>query len=149
VHCKSNSSVLQRESDPDASKYHEAVCLASFLAGTNLLVAPCRGWFQDWETNMKIAKLILASAAAVAFISSAALAQQALTGSITKVDAPNGKITIQQTQSGTVGANTGSATDEFKVQDGLLFNALQAGDKVVFTATDIGGVRTITKLQKQ
>jgi Cu/Ag efflux protein CusF len=41
------------------------------------------------------------------------------------------------------------ATDELKVQDGLLFNALQAGDKVVFTVTDIGGVRTITKLQKQ
>jgi Cu/Ag efflux protein CusF len=98
---------------------------------------------------MKIAKIILASAAAVAFMSSAALAQQALTGSITKVDESNGKITIQQTQSGTVGANSGSATDEFKVQDGLLFNAVQAGDKVVFTATDIGGVKTITKLQKQ
>ena len=98
---------------------------------------------------MKIAKIILASAAAVAFMSSAALAQQALTGSITKVDEANGKITIQQTQSGTVGANSGSATDEFKVQDGLLFNAVQAGDKVVFTATDIGGVKTITKLQKQ
>jgi Cu/Ag efflux protein CusF len=98
---------------------------------------------------MKIAKIILASAAAVAFMSSAALAQQALTGSITKVDESNGKITIQQTQSGTVGANSGSATDEFKVQDGLLFNAVQAGDKVVFTAADIGGVKTITKLQKQ
>jgi Cu/Ag efflux protein CusF len=98
---------------------------------------------------MKIAKIILASAAAVAFMSSAALAQQALTGSITKVDESNGKITIQQTQSGTVGANSGSATDEFKVQDGLLFNAVQAGDKVVFTSTDIGGVKTITKLQKQ
>jgi Cu/Ag efflux protein CusF len=98
---------------------------------------------------MKIAKIILASAAAVAFMSSAALAQQALTGSITKIDESNGKITIQQTQSGTVGANSGRATDEFKVQDGLLFNAVQAGDKVVFTATDIGGVKTITKLQKQ
>src|SRR5450631_4893938 len=98
---------------------------------------------------MKIAKIILASAAAVAFMSSAALAQQALTGSITKVDESNGKITIQQTQSGTVGANSGGASDEFKVQDGLLFNAVQAGDKVVFTATDIGGVKTITKLQKQ
>jgi Cu/Ag efflux protein CusF len=98
---------------------------------------------------MKIAKIILASAVAIAIVSSGALAQQALTGSITKVDELNGKITIQQTQSGTVGANAGGATDDFKVQDGLLFNALQAGDKVVFTATEIGGVKTITKVQKQ
>jgi Cu/Ag efflux protein CusF len=97
---------------------------------------------------MKIAKIILASAAAIVIISSGALAQQALTGSITKVDETKGTITIQQTQSGTVGANTGGAAD-FKVQDGLLFNALQAGDKVVFTSTEIGGVKTITKLEKQ
>jgi Cu/Ag efflux protein CusF len=98
---------------------------------------------------MQIAKIILASAAAIVIISSGASAQQALTGSITKVDEASGKITIQQTQSGTVGANTGGAADEFKVQDGLLFNAFQAGDKVIFTATEIGGVKTITKLQKQ
>ena len=97
---------------------------------------------------MRITKIIFASAAAIV-ISSGALAQQALTGSITKIDEANGKITIQQTQSNTVGANTVGATDEFQVQDGLLFNAVQAGDKVVFTATEIGGVRTITKLQRQ
>ena len=97
---------------------------------------------------MRITKFIFASAA-IAIISSGALAQQALTGSITMVDEANGKITIQLTQGGTVGANTAGGTDEFKVQDGLLFNAVQAGDKVVFTAAEIGGVRTITKLQKQ
>ena len=96
---------------------------------------------------MKIAKLILATA--IVAISSGALAQQALTGSVTKVDEANGKIAIQQTQSGTVGTSTGGAAEEFKVQDGLLFNALQPGDKVVFTATEAGGVKTITKLEKQ
>jgi Cu/Ag efflux protein CusF len=96
---------------------------------------------------MKIAKILLATA--IVIISSGALAQQALTGSITKVDEANGKITIQQTQSGTVGANSGGAAEDFKVQDGLLFNAVQAGDKVVFTATEVGGVKTITKLEKQ
>jgi Cu/Ag efflux protein CusF len=98
---------------------------------------------------MRITRIILASAGAIALISSGALAQQALTGSITKIDEANGKITIQQTQSGTVGANTAGATEEFKVQDGLLFNAVQAGEKVIFTATEIDGVKTITKLQKQ
>jgi Cu/Ag efflux protein CusF len=97
---------------------------------------------------MKITKIILSGAAAIA-VGSAALAQQSLTGTITRVDEPNGKVTIQQTQSGTVGANTGGAADDFKVQDGLMFNALQAGDKVVFTATEAGGVKTITKLERQ
>jgi Cu/Ag efflux protein CusF len=96
---------------------------------------------------MRTIKIILATAIVV--ISSGALAQQALTGSVTKVDEANGKIAIQQTQSGTVGTSTGGAAEEFKVQDGLLFNALQPGDKVVFTVTEAGGVKTITKLEKQ
>jgi len=98
---------------------------------------------------MKMANRILAGAAAFAVVSSAALAQQALTGSIIRTDQPNGKVTIQLAQSGTVGSSAANAAEDFKVQDGLLFNALQAGDKVSFTATDINGVKTITKLQKQ
>jgi Uncharacterized conserved protein len=97
---------------------------------------------------MKLIVSILAAAAAIA-IGSTALAQQSVPGTITKVDEPNGKVTIQQTQSGTVGANSGGAADDFKVQDGLMFNALKAGDKVVFTASEIGGVKTVTKIEKQ
>jgi Cu/Ag efflux protein CusF len=133
----------------EVSKDHEAVCAAfrRSILGTKSVRRPLSPALQGWETNMKIAKILLATA--IVIISSGALAQQALTGSITKVDEPNGKITIQQTPGGTVGANTGGAAEDFKVQDGLLFNALQAGDKVVFTATEIGGVKTITKLEKQ
>jgi Cu/Ag efflux protein CusF len=147
----SRLSAAHTQQERYGSKYHEAVRAAFFrsVRGTKASVAPCREHFQRRETNMKIAKIIFASAAAIPIICSGALAQQALTGSITKVDELNGKITIQQTQSGTVGANTGGAADDFKVQDGLLFNSLQTGDKVVFTATEIGGVKTITKLQKQ
>jgi Cu/Ag efflux protein CusF len=97
---------------------------------------------------MKIAKVVLATAT-IGLIGSSVMAQQAVTGSITRVDEANGKITIQQIPSGTVGATTGGAGEDFKVQDGLMFNAFQAGDKVIFTATEIGGVKTITKLQKQ
>ena len=49
----------------------------------------------------------------------------------------------------TVGASSGGGAEDLKVQDGLMFNALQPGDKVVFTATEIGGVKTITKLEKR
>ncbi len=96
----------------------------------------------------KIAQLILAGTATLAIVSSAASAQQALTGTITKVDRINGSVAIQQTQSGTTGANTGGA-EEFKTQQGLSLDTLHAGDKVTFSATETGGIKTITKLQKQ
>ena len=98
---------------------------------------------------MKIAKIMLAGTAALTIISSAALAQQTLTGTVTKVDRINGSVAIKQTQSGTVGANTGGAAEELKVQDGLSLDTLHAGDTVTFSATEKGGVKTITKLQKQ
>jgi Cu/Ag efflux protein CusF len=130
-------------------EYHEAVCAMFFrsVLGTKPVRDPLSRVIQGWETNMKLAKVLLATA--IVIISSEALAQQALTGSITKVDEANGKITIQQTQGGTVGTTTGGAAEDYKVQDGLLFNAVRSGDKVVFTATEAGGVKTITKLEKQ
>jgi Cu/Ag efflux protein CusF len=97
---------------------------------------------------MNIAKIMLAGTAAL-IISSAALAQQALNGTITGLNRINGTITIQQTQSGTVGANAGSAAQEFKVQDGLSLDDLHAGNRVTFSVTEKDGIKTITKLQKQ
>ena len=98
---------------------------------------------------MKIAKIILAGTAALTIISSAALAQQALTGTVIKIDRINGSIAIQREQSGTVGANTGGTAEEFKAQAGLSLEAVHAGDKVTFSTTETGGIKTITKLQKQ
>jgi Cu/Ag efflux protein CusF len=91
---------------------------------------------------------MLAGTAAL-IISSGALAQQALNGTITGLNRINGTITIQQTQSGTVGANAGSAAQEFKVQDGLSLDDLHAGNRVTFSVTEKDGIKTITKLQKQ
>jgi Cu/Ag efflux protein CusF len=98
---------------------------------------------------MKIARILSAAAVALAVVSSAALAQQALTGTITEINRLNGTIAIERTQSGTVGANTGGAAEEFKVQSGLSLDDLHAGDKVSFSAAQTGGTKTITKLQKQ
>jgi Cu/Ag efflux protein CusF len=98
---------------------------------------------------MNSAKTIFAGAALILIASSGALAQQSVTGTISKVDEANDKIAIQQTQSGTVGANSGATAEEFKVQDGLIFNAVKPGDKVVVTVSEINGVKTITKLDKQ
>jgi Cu/Ag efflux protein CusF len=98
---------------------------------------------------MKIARILTAGIAALTITGSAALAQQALTGTITGINRLNDTIAIRQTQSGTVGANTGGAAEEFKVQRGLSLEDLHAGDKVSFSVSETGGSRTVTKLQKQ
>jgi Cu/Ag efflux protein CusF len=99
---------------------------------------------------MKIATILSAGIAALVIQSSAGWAQQMLTGTITGINRLNETIAIQQTQSGTVGANTGGAAEEFKVQKGQSLEDLHAGNKVSFSVTtETGGTRTITKLQKQ
>jgi Cu/Ag efflux protein CusF len=100
---------------------------------------------------MTIARILSAGAAAALIVlSSAALAQQALTGTITGINRINDTIAIRQTQSGTVGANTGGAAEQFKVQKGQSLEDWHAGDRVsFFVTTETGGTRTITKLQRQ
>jgi len=98
---------------------------------------------------MKISQVILAGTATLTLISSEAWAQQALTGTLTQIDRIHGTVAIKQTQSGTTGANTGAAAEEFKAQGGLSLEALHAGDRVTFSVTETGGVKTITKLQRQ
>jgi Cu/Ag efflux protein CusF len=98
---------------------------------------------------MKTAKIIFASAAATAIACSGAFAEQTGMGTVSRLDEASGKIAIQPSASGTVGANASGVSEEFKVQDGLLFNALREGDRVTFTTDEIGGVKTITRLQKQ
>jgi Cu/Ag efflux protein CusF len=85
--------------------------------------------------------------AAFALTASNAYAQE-MRGSIEKVDEPNGSITVQRTSEGTVGASGAAVSDKFAVQV-LLFNALREGDKVSFTAQEINGVKTITKLKRE
>ncbi len=97
----------------------------------------------------KVAGHILAGAVALTLIGSVALAQQELKGMITKIDRINGTITIQQTQSGTVGAATGGPSEEFKAQSGVSLDAVHAGDLVTYSTADTGAMKAITKLQKQ
>jgi Cu/Ag efflux protein CusF len=80
-------------------------------------------------------------------LASAAYAQEALKGEIATVDEATGKIGIKL--SGTVGPGDTTAPTQFKVQDGLLFNAVKPGDKVSFSAENVEGVMTIKKLTKE
>ena len=98
---------------------------------------------------MKVAKMIMAATAALAIVGSSAMAQEARTGTVTRIDRISGTIAVQQTQSGTVGANSGGATEQFKTQNGMSLDALHVGDRIIFSVTETGGTNTVTKFEKQ
>ena len=98
---------------------------------------------------MKIAGVIMAATAALSIIGTSALAQQARTGMVTRIDRISGTVSIKDVPDGTVGANTGAAAEEFKVQDGARLNALHAGDRVTFTVNETAGTKTITKIDRE
>ncbi|WP_407151316.1 copper-binding protein [Bradyrhizobium sp. ORS 86] len=96
---------------------------------------------------MRAAKIALTSLAAASLVTSAALAQQSMSGIITKIDRLAGTIAIQQTESGTVGAASGAP--EYKVPKGQSLEAFHAGDKVSYSTTESNGTKTIDKLEKK
>ena len=99
---------------------------------------------------MGTTKFILGSAAVVTLLTSSAFAED-MTGMIMRIDRLNGTISIQQAQKGTVGASTGNAgaLQEYKAKDAAMLDAVHAGDRVSYTATETNGTGTLTKLQKQ
>jgi Cu/Ag efflux protein CusF len=97
---------------------------------------------------MKIAGMIIAATAALSIAGTSALAQQVRTGMVTRIDRISGTITIRDMPEGTVGANTGGAAEEFKIQDSARLNALHAGDRVSFAVSNTAGTKTITKIDR-
>jgi hypothetical protein len=98
---------------------------------------------------MPIAKMILAGASALCILTSAASAES-LTGRVMGINRLTNTISIQQTQDGTVGANGGGgAAEEFKAQDGVSLEDVHVEDRVTYSVAKSGGVKTITKLDRQ
>ena len=75
---------------------------------------------------------------------STAPAAETLRGVVASVDERNDSIGIR-IQS----AATGEVAENFKVKDGLIFNAVRFGDTVAITVETMGGTRTITRLTKE
>jgi copper binding protein CusF len=65
-------------------------------------------------------------------------------GVVASVDERNDSISIRLRSSA-----TGETTEDFKVQDGLVFDAVRLGDAVAFTVETIRDVKTITALTKE
>jgi hypothetical protein len=96
-------------------------------------------------------QFIFAGAAVLGMLSTSAFAADDMTGMITRIDRLNSTISIQPMQSGTVGASGGGANgpvQEFKAKDAGMLEPVHVGDRVSFSATEAGGTKTITKLQK-
>jgi hypothetical protein len=74
-------------------------------------------------------------------VASTASAQETLKGTVASTNERSDTLTIQN-------ASTG-ASDDFKVRDGLIFNAVRFGDSVEITVETVGGVKTIVALTKQ
>ena len=98
---------------------------------------------------MRLTQKLLAGSL-LTVISSVALAQEALTGTVTIVNRISGTVTIQPAPSGTESATVaaGGAGEQFKVQAGML-TTLHAGDRVTFSVSETGGMKTITKIEKR
>jgi Cu/Ag efflux protein CusF len=82
-------------------------------------------------------------------ISSQALAERTVRAVVVKVDGTAGIIAVREMHPGMARAISYGMVEEFKVQDGLLFDAVRPGDEVVFSASEMNGATTITKLSEQ
>jgi hypothetical protein len=68
---------------------------------------------------------------------------------VVKVDGIAGIVSVREMHQGMAGAISYGMVEGFKVQDGLLFDAVRPGDEVVFSASEMNGAVTITKLSEQ
>lgn len=66
--------------------------------------------------------------------------QETLRGVVAEIDQRYGRISVRLTS---------LAISDFKVQDGLLFDAVRYGDAVELTVETIGGEKTIVGLRKE
>ena len=78
---------------------------------------------------MRAATILFAGVAAATISLSAYAADQGATGMVTGINRLNGTIAIQRIQTGTVGANTGGAAEEFKIKDAAMMEDVHAGDR--------------------
>jgi hypothetical protein len=99
---------------------------------------------------MGTTKFILAGAALMSMLASSAFADD-MTGMVTAINRLSNTISIQQTQKGTVGGSAGGAgtLQQYKAKDAAMLDAVHAGDRVTYSASDTDGTGTLTKLQKQ
>lgn len=66
-------------------------------------------------------------------------------GLVRRIDRANGKITLRHGAT----ADMGAMTMNYRVKDPALFNGLQVGDTVLFSAEKIDGAYTVTTMSRK
>jgi hypothetical protein len=107
---------------------------AMFAAGAILLATVCASSAAPQDSAASDPGPAPASASNVA-------AQETLKGTVASINERSDTLTVQIASTGT--------SDDFKVRDGLIFNAVRYGDPVEITVETVGGVKTIVALTKQ
>jgi len=97
---------------------------------------------------MRLRQILLAGSTAMILMGAApAWADQTFSGLVTVVDRTTGEIVVKRDDGGTVGSGAASATEKFKLRDGIP-ESLHAGEKVTITYTENAGVKTATKVDE-
>ena len=94
---------------------------------------------------MKTARLALIGT--MVLFTTAASAQQDMTGTVTMVARPDHSVAIQRTQEGTIGSSA-PTIDVLTVPDTISLDPVHVGDKVTYGVTEKDGVKSVTKLDK-
>ena len=92
-------------------------------------------------------KLTLTLAAAMLAIATTAVAAEAITGEVKKIDEGAGKITLQHGPAKSLGMDE-AMTMVYRVKDSAMLKQVKVGDKVTFEAEEAASGYTVTKLQK-
>jgi len=130
-------------------RHHKAVCASHSVWNPDSILQLVECSFRKEGQNMRTSRSAVIGVIAGALFSVSASAQESRLGTISRLDKANGTIAIADAQTGTTGSGAGAASQEFKVQDGLVFNAVKEGDRISYTVQDIRGVKTVTKLEKR
>lgn len=68
-------------------------------------------------------------------------------GEVMKVDLTSGQITIRHGPIKNLGMTNATETDDFKVADPIMLNALMSGERIKFTADRVNGQLTLATIQ--
>ncbi|WP_315813366.1 copper-binding protein [Bradyrhizobium sp. SZCCHNR2028] len=96
---------------------------------------------------MKTFSQLTTAAALVLALATPALAAEAISGDVKKVDEANAKITLHHGPAKSLGMGE-AMTMVYRVKDAALLKGLKAGDKVKFEAVEDASGYTVTKIEK-
>ncbi|CCD98103.1 putative periplasmic copper binding protein [Bradyrhizobium sp. STM 3809] len=89
----------------------------------------------------------MTTAALLFVLTAPAIAADAISGDVRKIDEANGKITLHHGPAKSLGMDE-AMTMVYRVKDAAMLKGLKAGDKVTFEAQEDASGYTVTKIEK-